>query len=448
MFGAEFGSSTRDPSPQCHPGTRVTILETVRHWISDAQHITRLLWLNGPAGVGKPAIVQTLAEELSSSSELDATLFFSRSNKWDKPALGFPMIAYQLAVRIPPYRDYLRQKMIDDPRLLEKGMVYQLNLLIVEPFASPGLRLGKSRSQWTILLDGLDECDGEEAQVLIVKLISRFSAQNPTAPLVWVIASRTEADPNVVFESGKVGDTYWELTIPMNTDDACHDVERFLQAKFKEVRQKHKDLIPASESWPMERDLVRIFKAASRLFVFASTLVRFIGDPHVCDPISQLAAVLSLTEGVRTDSLLILHVFYARILDNVPKSMWPILKLLLGHAMMFTAFILDGDDSEGCHEFALVTSASIFGLQRHTAYTALRRLHSAIKIPPPEESGFQGIQFYHSNHSARGIEPVLLRPSKVRPLIKRKLRVVSKGIRHIVIIRRRILLQNYINSTT
>lgn len=287
--------------------------------------------------------------------------------------------------------------MIDDPRLLEKGIMYQFSLLIVEPFASPGLVLRGSQSQWTILLDGLDECDGEEAQVLIVKLISRFSAQHPTAPLVWVIASRPEAHLNVVFESGEVRDTYWTLTVPTNTDEACRDVEQFLRAKFKEVGQKYRDLIPVSAPWPMERDLVRIFKAASGLFVFASTLIRFVDDPHVCDPISQLAAIVSLAEDVRTDPLSILHMFYTRILDNVPKSMLPILKLLLGWTMTGTSFVLDGDDSDYRDPLLLVSSATAFGLQQHTVYAALRKLHSVIKVPAPEESGFRDIRFYHAS---------------------------------------------------
>ncbi|KAJ3573289.1 hypothetical protein NP233_g2536 [Leucocoprinus birnbaumii] len=170
MSGAEFDSSIRDPPPRCHPGTRIPILSDI-----------------SPAGVGKTAIVQSLAEELSTTSKLDATLFISRTNHCHDATRIFPTTTYQLAVRIPLHRAYLKQTMIDDPRILEKGIKHQFRTLVVEPFV---MQLTQELGSWLILLDGLDECENEET--LVIELISEICSQHPSSALNWLISSRPE----------------------------------------------------------------------------------------------------------------------------------------------------------------------------------------------------------------------------------------------------------------
>ncbi|KAF9440387.1 hypothetical protein P691DRAFT_620084, partial [Macrolepiota fuliginosa MF-IS2] len=60
--GTEFDSSERDPPPRCHPGTRLKIVKQIQEFFDDYRNGKRLLWIVGPAGVGKSAIMQTLAE--------------------------------------------------------------------------------------------------------------------------------------------------------------------------------------------------------------------------------------------------------------------------------------------------------------------------------------------------------------------------------------------------
>lgn len=391
--GAEFDSSARDPPPRCYPGTRIAIIEKIRHWIDDRERLYHLLWLNGPAGVGKSAIVQTLAEELSSTPKLGATVFFSSLNNCNRPSRVLPTIAYQLAVRIPAYKEYLEKKMIDDPRLLEKSVGHQFHSLIVWPYTSLGL--ATKHGAWVILLDGLDECDGKEAQISIIKLISRFSRQYPAAPFVWLISSRPEAHLSVAFESREVGGTFWTHYISPNSHLACRDVEKFIRARFEEIRNTYANLMPAAAPWPLERDIVAICDASLGFFIFPSALIRFIDDPHICDPISQLMVILSVTGEVQTDPLTTLHTFYSRILDGVPKSMLPDLKLLLAYALMSPSPIIQND--EGGDNYPLVLSATLFGIEQHAVYAVLQKLHSVVRVPALSKSGLQDIRFYHTS---------------------------------------------------
>ncbi|KAG6808644.1 hypothetical protein H0H92_003420, partial [Tricholoma furcatifolium] len=71
---AAFNSFQRDPPPRCHPGTCTEILGKITDWINqgisaDEPNCDRILWVHGPAGSGKSAIAQTIAEQCISRPE-------------------------------------------------------------------------------------------------------------------------------------------------------------------------------------------------------------------------------------------------------------------------------------------------------------------------------------------------------------------------------------------
>ncbi|KXN80779.1 hypothetical protein AN958_07413 [Leucoagaricus sp. SymC.cos] len=393
--GAEFDSSLRIPPPECHPGTRLELLRDIRAWIENTLCAQRLLWLRGSAGVGKSAIIQTVAEGLSASSKLGASLFFSRPNKREKPTLVFPTIAYQLAVRVPFYKEYLARKMADDPKLLEKDMMSQFRVLIAEPFAKG--TTGNS-DVWAILLDGLDECEGEDAQKLIIRLVSQFTMQNPTSLLVWVIASRPEVHLIQCFGSDAIVDSVLVYDVPVDSGDACRDVENYLRESFTKIRDEFRDLLPTNTLWPGETAESQICRSALGHFGVVSTMIRFIGDLHVCDPVAQLGIVMSSTpaEDSFIDPLSTLHSLYTRILEAVPPNLLPVLKLLITYVLA----VADNDDDLLMNlkgKAPLVVAATLLNLQQHTVYAALRKLHSVIKVPSPKDSASQSILFYHAS---------------------------------------------------
>ncbi|KAF9450453.1 hypothetical protein P691DRAFT_758126 [Macrolepiota fuliginosa MF-IS2] len=80
MPDAFHDSSVRDPPPSCHPDTRDDDIATITSWgLGASQHAEGILWIYGPAGVGKSAVVQTCAERLAEKNKLGSALFFSRS---------------------------------------------------------------------------------------------------------------------------------------------------------------------------------------------------------------------------------------------------------------------------------------------------------------------------------------------------------------------------------
>ncbi|KAF7776866.1 hypothetical protein Agabi119p4_5259 [Agaricus bisporus var. burnettii] len=162
ILGAAHDDSARVPPPRCHPGTRIKLISRITAWFNGEARHELLLWITGPAGVGKSAVVQTFAEYPVEAKLLGASIFCSRPNKRNNPHRIFITIAYQLAVRIGEYREFIVERLALDPQLLNRDMETQFKTFILEPFVEKNIGAGGNR--WGILLDGLDELEGEDAQ--------------------------------------------------------------------------------------------------------------------------------------------------------------------------------------------------------------------------------------------------------------------------------------------
>ena len=67
---AAYDSQERDPAPRCLPGTRKGVLEKIETWVKAGSGGKSVLWVHGPAGAGKSAIAQTVAETCASTKLL------------------------------------------------------------------------------------------------------------------------------------------------------------------------------------------------------------------------------------------------------------------------------------------------------------------------------------------------------------------------------------------
>ncbi|KAF9444129.1 hypothetical protein P691DRAFT_787131 [Macrolepiota fuliginosa MF-IS2] len=373
IVGAEFDSS--DHRPSCHPDTRLGISGSIQTWMHNLARRYKILWLNGPAGVGKSAILQTIAETETNSltSILGATLFFSRPNERNDPQCVFITIAYRLSMKYPTYRKYIVELLTFDPIMVNRSMQEQFKAFIVQPFAINELLAG-SHDTVLILLDGLDECEGNDAQREIILLIGKFTLQYPTSPLIWLIASRPETHIQDTFSSDAVQLSYGEIQVAVDSDEGRRDVKKYLRDSFLDIRKKYRRSIPSSvQQWPSESDFATIATRSTGLFIFPSTIIRFIGDEDYADPTSQLKKVLDVIESTALSTggnnpFATLDALYTRILSEIPPDVLQVtLKLLLFHAVV------------------------------GHAYGALRRLYSVLKIPEPENAFQEPLQAFHAS---------------------------------------------------
>ncbi|KAF9442264.1 hypothetical protein P691DRAFT_779486 [Macrolepiota fuliginosa MF-IS2] len=406
MAGAEFDSSERDPPPRCHPGTRLSIVQLIRDWLQGLSRLQNFLWLEGAAGVGKSAIIQTLAESVSKLDRVVATLFFSTLNGRNDPNRALATLAYQLAVQNPSYRAYVVELMSRDPRSLDKAMGEQFMKLFIEPFTQRGI--GRGSTPWIIMLDGLDECRPpdarsqaetlrwQHAQCEIIRLISTFASEHPSVPLLWIVSSRPESHLRAFFSRPDIHTTHWEVEVPIDSDEACQDVERYLRSEFENIRQHYPYHIPTASPWPCEEHISIIARSARGHFAFAATVTKFIEDPNIGDPIAQLKHILIFIDPrnerrVEGNPLAALDMLYTSILQQIHPAILPLMKRILGY------FLLVDVCKEPAYVSPFTVACNILDIEQNRAYSALQKLYAVLNIPHPTDAGEQRLTFRHKS---------------------------------------------------
>ncbi|KAM6489742.1 hypothetical protein JOM56_014765 [Amanita muscaria] len=176
---------SRSP-PKCHPNTRTTIRNEIGEWIDDSEsEKSPLLWLNGPAGVGKSVIAKTLAA--SHDQLVVSTFFFSTSSDRTATTL-FPTLARQLARRVPETKRHIIDSLKNNRSLLTSEFEVQLDHLIVQPLTKCTMR---STSLPVMVVDGLDECTDENKLLEFLRVLV-CGGESGNMPLRFIICSRPE----------------------------------------------------------------------------------------------------------------------------------------------------------------------------------------------------------------------------------------------------------------
>ncbi|KAH9479241.1 hypothetical protein JR316_0007829 [Psilocybe cubensis] len=256
----------RFDAPKCDPSTRIGIIKKLTNWVeSESQSLpSSLLWLHGPAGVGKSALMQQLGLIMQEKGNHAASYFFSRTavGRSDGNSL-IVTLAYQLAMNFPPIRAHIASNLNKNPGIFSLSNKVKMQLLVVDPidklcatsfwkrfFRERFLRLRSTMQiPRLVIVDGLDECDNQDIQSDILLLVAHAISQL-RLPLRFIIASRPEAHllssfNNSIFD--KISYTHINLG---EDGDAEHDIFLFLTKEFKEIRLNHPlgRLLP--DPWP------------------------------------------------------------------------------------------------------------------------------------------------------------------------------------------------------
>jgi hypothetical protein len=186
ILGAGFGSSGRGPPPRCHPGTCLPILKRCLSFISDCGSVKKMRWVFGAAGVGKSAIMQSVAESPELPVSFHVSLLLSINGRDDETKQFILTLSYQFAAKSDLYCQLIEREITRDPSLFRSSMV-KFNKLIVGPFIHNAQL--KSAGRVLVTIDGLDECKNHHIQQKLLRSISVLCVTYPSPPLVWLISS-------------------------------------------------------------------------------------------------------------------------------------------------------------------------------------------------------------------------------------------------------------------
>ena len=327
--GCMHNSADRSDAPKCHEETRKAVQEDIFGWSGSCGEPGEVLWLTGPAGAGKSAIMGTISDKFKKAGQLAATFFFSSyagtAERMSKR--GFvTTLAYQLQ-RHPYFKDRLSRRMMaairDDPTIVKMSLQEQMEVLILQPLrVSEGLDRSALHTPIVIIVDGVDEC-GEDHydvpsrsrkhdQVEVLSVLLQ-AAQDPAFPFRIIIASRPETWIRGFFTTvGPRGVTEIFLDEKYDPDD---DIRLFLKSKFADLCRRY-GLDPST--WPSEEAITKLVQDASGQFIYVATVLRFIDAPPQ-SPQTQLEVVLNIKRSTSSNPFSALDDLYTSILQSSPS---------------------------------------------------------------------------------------------------------------------------------
>ena len=274
------------------------------------------MWLHGPAGCGKSAIAQRIAELCHEANRLLASFFFSRSEPRRNCAKYLvPTIAYQIARAFPEVRALIEQEIARDPLIFEQSLETQIVRLVINPLRpliDSGFFVDLTLCPRLIILDGLDEVVDRREQTRILQTISNVLRRDQM-PLIFLIASRPEQEISYTFSCRPL--TGFTSRLPL--DDTFHpeeDIQIFLDDSFSEIKVSHPLKNSISASWPSLYSLDKLIHKSSGQFAYASTVIRFVNSLRH-RPVDRLDIILGLRPAHHDLPFAELDALYMHILE-------------------------------------------------------------------------------------------------------------------------------------
>ncbi|KAF6757604.1 hypothetical protein DFP72DRAFT_219828 [Ephemerocybe angulata] len=295
---AVHDSDDRFNAPRCMPETRVEVQEEILSWISEPYNDTsttadKILWVTGPVGTGKTAVLGSIAESCKEKGHLAASFFFSPFSA-DRRCLIATLASQLLEHRdLRGIQEHMLSAMRHSPFVFTKNLKQQFDTLILGPLLEFRQREGLSATTPPlILIDGLEECGTGQPQDTSSPITSRGSplsptrlrdddqreilsfilhaVNNPLLPFRAVIASRPERTIRGFF--GTDGKAITRELVLDNKYNPDADIARFYDMRFSVIC--HSSELPPD--WPGAEKKQILVKYASGRFVCAAKVMRFI----------------------------------------------------------------------------------------------------------------------------------------------------------------------------
>ena len=341
-------------------------------------HDQNIFWLNGLAGTGKSTIAQSFSETIAKEGCLGASFFCSR-DFLDRKELKniFPTLAYQLACHYPHFRSHITPIIKDDPTLAHSSLISQLEALLVNPLSRAGISC-------IIVIDALDECIDTEPSSAILSVLGQFVHKLPLVK--FFITGRPEPRIRTGFRLPLLKPiTQIFLLHQVDSTSVDNDIQLYLTQKLTTIatQRSHLDL---PNPWPHDDDVKALTEKSSGLFIFAATMVRFIGSGHH-DPNHRLQLLLSEANSTRYEGHAGIDSLYSQILSyafsniHEPEDFANIRHVLGAIVLAFNPL------SQGELSIMLGTSTPLIS-------PVLRHLHSVILVPSDES---EKIRVFHKS---------------------------------------------------
>ena len=288
---------------KCLEGTREAIITNIAEWIDDSNDHP-ICWLSGPAGFGKSAIAQTIAERCAIDRTLAGSFFFMRdAGSRSEFSRFITTLAFQLTLSIPATKPIIQSALLNDPSIPSQSIKNQFEKLIIAPV----MALDEQIRRMVIVVDALDECRDTKSIGKFIDILARVLSDR-RLPLQFLLTSRGEDHIRQEFRIGAAHTATYFLDL--ENFDAHIDIRSFLEYQFSSIYARNPQVMHGvPRPWPSVEEVTALVEKSSGIFIFASTLVDFVTDGKGT-PQQKLTDVLMSHAG--------LDPLYAQVLSAAP----------------------------------------------------------------------------------------------------------------------------------
>ncbi|KAF8799377.1 hypothetical protein BYT27DRAFT_6862444 [Phlegmacium glaucopus] len=368
-------------------------------WIETIDRDEFFLWLYGPAGAGKSAIAQTIAELCHKAGLLAASFFFSRTASGRNDAtLLIPTLAYQLTISIPEIVDHISLAIERDPLIFDRSLEAQFEALILKPLSALPSKHNHSSKESKIyprfiIIDGLDECNNDHNSHCSILSTLSSSLQQSSLPLIFLVASRPEQDIRSMFNQESMD----PMTRRLVLDDHYkpdEDIRLFLISKFEDIKAKHLLALHLPPSWPSVLEVEDLVQKSSGQFIYASTVMKFVESPRH-RPTDRLDIIFGLKTAGKQVPFAELNALYQLIFLSA-ENIEAVLEVF-AFRLLFRSVHDPWSESE-IYTPSIVEN--FLGYQHGELQIILADLHSVIFVPSPSLNSTLGkdqLRIFHAS---------------------------------------------------
>ena len=366
---------------RCDPGTRLEVIAQIRQWLdgheSDKQAV--VCWINGPAGYGKSALAQTIAESYAAEGRLLGSFFFLRgAGERSHISRLIPTLAHQISLTVPGAKLLIESALEDEPALpeLTVSLAYQLQRLVIEPIHLKSSQISYSSDggsgsvkKQIVVIDALDECDDKAQMADFIDILLSVSSGRTHLPFRILLTSRVEEHIRKKFDSSEA---HFLHRLELQDFNARPDIKVHFQRAFDHIYDQNRRIMQRiPKPWPSAEDLTALLDKAGGSFAFATTLIQCVGG----DRLPYKALQKLLTSGVNgLDSL------YEQVLSSAFQT--EDFCRILG-----TIMVLENNKS-------ISFLSSLLSLHHEEVICELLEVQSIIKIPGDDN---EPITLYHTS---------------------------------------------------
>ena len=318
MESAPWNSYTNQARPICFEGTRTAVLKDIYSWYESSE--CKIYVLDGLAGIGKSTVARTVAQEAHRRGWLGASFLFSRGEDDRKSAkLFFGTVAFQLSQYNEEIALRIGEALELKPDASGKQLQDQFRDLIIQPLQSCERA---STPTILIVIDAFDECDVQDAE----RLLSLFLQEIRKVPNLKIFfTTRPDRHIRNILLRYKAHQLYrlHEIESSIVKGDVRRYLTHGLSSQVVEAALPELDPPPWT---PSSSDLNTLVNAAGKLFIIASTAIKFLLDDIRCDPKAQMRDLMqALTvDNTGVNPLTTLDGVYTQILSvAIPANSSP-----------------------------------------------------------------------------------------------------------------------------